>query len=279
MLPTNYSELALSPDATPGRPIEVIVSRPEPSWLERDLAAARDLQRRLLPPVEQHWRGVDVLAEYRPAHQVGGDFFDVTTRARGRLTAVVGDVAGKGVAAALLMAAVSGEMRRVARRMLGPARILAAVNRWLDDQDLCDRFVTAGCVTIDLQRAVWIVASAGHPPALLFRRSGAMEILGEAGGPGLGLGCVQSWRCDEHEVPAHPGDTLVLMTDGLTDRLDPLDVAAAARRATQGEAADATLSLHDLKDGIFDRVSAMPGPRDDATLLALRLSSALPAVC
>src|SRR5262245_29906486 len=52
----------------------------EPTWTERDLAAAGELQRRLLPPLEQHWRGVEIVAGYRPAHQVGGDFFDVVTR-------------------------------------------------------------------------------------------------------------------------------------------------------------------------------------------------------
>ncbi len=255
-------------------PAELVVKRSEPTWLERDLAAARAVQRGLLPPLEQQWRGVDMVAEYRPAHQVGGDFFEVTTHPTGQLTAVVGDVAGKGVAAALIMARVSGEIRRVTRRSLRPRRILARMNRWLDQQDLGDRFVTACCVTLDLPRAVWTIASAGHPAALLFRRNGTMLVLGEEGGPGLGLGCVECWRCDEHEIPAQPGDTLLLMTDGLTDRLDPQDIAAAVGHATTD-----SLSLHDLKRDLFDRISAMPGPRDDATLLTLRLGTALPPSC
>ena len=267
-----------SPPLVVADPSEVVVRGTQPTWLDRDLAAARDVQRALLPPLEQHWRGVEIVADYRPAHQVGGDFFEVVPRARGRLTAVVGDVAGKGVAAALIMARVSGEFRRVARRGLRPARILAAVNGWLDEQDMCDRFVTAACVSLDLERAVWTVASAGHPAALLFRRNGAMETLDE-GGPGLGLGCVERWRCDEHEVPAQPGDTLLLMTDGLTDRLDAIDVAAAVKHATTDSGGSPTISLRDLKREIFDRVTTMPGSRDDATLLTLRLATALPDYC
>jgi phosphoserine phosphatase RsbU/P len=259
-------------------PSDVVIRGTPPTWLDRDLAAAREVQRALLPPLEQHWRGVEIVAAYRPAHQVGGDFFEVVPRARGRLTAVVGDVAGKGVAAALVMARVSGEFRRVARRGLRPGRMLAAVNRWLDEQDLCERFVTAGCVSLDLERAVWTVASAGHPAALLFRRNGAMETLAE-GGPGLGLGCVERWRCDEREVPARPGDTLLLMTDGLTDRLDPSDIAAAIEHATTDADGSPAISLRDLRRDLIDRVTTMPGPRDDVTLLSLRLATALPDCC
>jgi len=233
-----------------------------PTWTERDLQAAAEMQRRLLPPLEQHWRGVEIVAEYRPAHQVGGDFFDVVTRSKSRLTVVIGDVAGKGVTAGLLMARVSGEIRRVTRLGLRPSRILAAANRTLDEQDLGDRFVTAGCVSLDLPRAVWTVASAGHPPALLIRRTGAMEILGQEGGPGLGLGFVKNWRCDEQEVPAQPGDTLLLMTDGLTDRLDPTEVCASALRCDVAGRKDALL---ELRRDLFDRITAVAGPRDHAT--------------
>jgi phosphoserine phosphatase RsbU/P len=247
-----------------------------PTWTERDLAAAGEMQRRLLPPLEQHWRGVEVVAEYRPAHQVGGDFFDVVTGSQRRLTVLIGDVAGKGVTAGLIMARVSGEIRRVTRRGLRPSRILAAANRSLEEQDLGDRFVTAGCVSLDLPRAVWTVASAGHPPALLLRRTGAMEILGQEGGPGLGLGCVKSWRCDEQEVPAQPGDTLLLMTDGLTDRLDPAEICASALRCNVGAGKGALL---ELRRDLFDRLTTIPGPRDDATLLALHIGSALPECC
>jgi phosphoserine phosphatase RsbU/P len=275
MIPTSYSQLALSSAATPAAPLDVIVARTQPSWLDRDLAAAGEVQRRLLPPLERTWRGVEIGAEYRPAHEVGGDFFEVATRSGGRLTAVVGDVAGKGVTAALIMAHVSGELRRLVRRVVRPSRILAAANRWLDGQDLCDRFVTAACVALDLERGIWTAASAGHPAALLFRTNGAMEILGQsAGGPGLGLGCVKRWRCDEHEVPAHLGDTLLLMTDGVSDRLDPIDIGAAVIQA-----GNAGLALAELRREIFARLTAIPGPRDDSTLLTLRLGNVAPGYC
>jgi serine phosphatase RsbU (regulator of sigma subunit) len=290
MISSTLSELATvtsGPDARDLRSstdaIAEVIARPAghawTNWTERDLAEAAEMQRRMLPPPEQHWRGVDILAEYRPAHQVGGDFFDVVTRSRHRLTAVIGDVAGKGVTAGLIMARVSGEIRRVTRMGLRPGRILAAVNRSLEEQELGDRFVTAGCVALDLARAVWTVASAGHPPALLIRRTGALEILGQEGGPGLGLHCVQSWRCQEQEVPALAGDTLLLMTDGLTDRLDPAEVCAAALRSTGAETASPRAALQELRRDLFDRVAAIPGPRDDATLVALHIGNALPPRC
>jgi len=231
-------------------------------WLDLDMAAAGEVQRTFLPPLEQRWRGVEIAAEYRPAHQVGGDFFDVATRPEGRLTAIVGDVAGKGVSAALVMARVSSEFRRFAAAGLRPRGILEGVNRWLDQQDLCDKFVTAVCVELDLRWGLWIVASAGHPAALLRRTDGTLEELGGVGGPALGLGGVAAWRCEEESEMAEAGDTLLLMTDGLSDGLDLGELAAVACGRTP--------TLEDFRRDLFARVERGPR-RDDATWLGLRL--------
>jgi phosphoserine phosphatase RsbU/P len=241
------------------------------SWIDQDLAAARDVQRAFFPSLDSTWRGVELTAESRPAHQVGGDFFEVAPRAGGRLCAVIGDVAGKGVAAALIGARVSQELRRHTAGRVPPQRLLAGLNRWLDGQGLCDRFVTAACVELDLQRRRWLAASAGHPAALLVRQDGAVEALGEPGGPALGLGGLPFWSCPEHEVEARPGDTLMMMTDGLTDVFDrPTLVALAGAAVARADAGPAT-SLAEVKRRLFELYTPALLARDDATLVALRL--------
>jgi sigma-B regulation protein RsbU (phosphoserine phosphatase) len=243
------------------------------SWIEHDLSEARDVQRAFFPPLDCTWRGVEIVGEARPAHQVGGDFFEVATRPGGRLCAVVGDVSGKGVAAALIAARASQELRRHTAGRVAPARMLARLNRWLDGQGLCDRFVTAACVELDLRRRRWLVASAGHPAALLVRRNGAVEALGEPGGPALGLGGLARWNCPEHEVEAWPGDTLLMMTDGLTDVFDRPTLVALAGAAAAFSDWPAPAPLSEVKRRVFELATPALLARDDATLVGLRIGS------
>jgi serine phosphatase RsbU (regulator of sigma subunit) len=273
MRPHRFSPLVAPADRHPPLPANAALPAQNwrPSWIDQDLADARDVQRAFFPAVDRLWRGVELIAESRPAHQVGGDFFELEPRAGGRLCAVIGDVAGKGVAAALIAARVSQELRRHTAGRVPPQRLLAGLNRWLDGQNLCDRFVTAACVELDLHRRRWLAASAGHPAALLVRRDGAVETLGEPGGPALGLGGLPFWTCTEHEVEARPGDTLMMMTDGLTDVFDrPTLVALAGTTAARGDAVTAT-SLAEVKRRMFELYTPAMLARDDATLVALRL--------
>jgi phosphoserine phosphatase RsbU/P len=235
------------------------------------LAAARQVQRAFLPPADQHWRGIEVAAEYRPAYEVGGDFFEVNARADGRFSFVVGDVAGKGVTAALIMARVSGEARRFAAAGRKPSRILAGMNSWLDQQGLSDRFVTATAVELDVDDGVWIAANAGHPPALLFRRDGRIVALAERGGPGLGFGGLATWKCVDEIVPVEADDLLVMLTDGLADRLSVAQLAEIVRGLDGGPGG--VQPAAELRRQVFEKFATVGEP-DDCTLLAVRVSAA-----
>jgi phosphoserine phosphatase RsbU/P len=243
--------------------------------LDADLAAAADVQRAFLPALELHVAGVEIAAESRPAYEVGGDVYDVGLRA-GRMTFVVGDVAGKGVTAALIMARVSGEVRRHVAAGRRPRRILAGLNGWLDRQALSDRFVTATAIELDLDHGLWTTANAGHPPALLLRRNGTVLLLGEAGGPGLGLGGIARWQCPDQQVAAEPGDVLLALTDGFADRIateDLLALLALGQRVHRDPRDGAGLPIAELPRRLFDWLTSLPGEPDDATLLAVRLGS------
>jgi serine phosphatase RsbU (regulator of sigma subunit) len=264
LLAPALSEGAVAPDASG-------VASLRERRLQSDLAAARQVQRALLPKLDGSVAGVEMAAEYRAAYEVGGDFYEVKSRP-GRLSFVVGDVAGKGVTAALIMARVSGEARHFMAAARRPSGILAGVNRWLDRQGLSDRFVTATAIELDLEHGRWTAANAGHPPALLFRRDGRVVALAERGGPGLGFGGLARWHCPDQVVPAEPDDLLVVVTDGLGDRIPATELAElveAARAPGQLFALPA-----ELKRRVFDRLATLPGEPDDATLLAVHVGAA-----
>jgi serine phosphatase RsbU (regulator of sigma subunit) len=244
---------------------------PSSSWFERDLAAAREIQRTFMPAIESRWRDVEISAECRPFHHVGGDFFEVRARTRGRLLAVIGDVAGKGITAALIMSRLVEQLRSCTAQGLRPGAILTRLNRWFDRQGLADRFATAACVELDLTRGRWIAAAAGHPPGLLFRSDGRSELVGEAGGPALGLGDVARWQCQEEERQARAGDTLLLMTDGLTDIIDRETVSTVVANASNGGLAGRPF-LAEVQRQLFAGLTPVVSGRDDATVVGLQLS-------
>src|SRR5205085_124251 len=107
---------------------------------ERDLETARRIQRSFLPSLPDAVGGFRIAAEYRPAFDVGGDFYDVCSRRPGHLTTVIGDVSGKGVSAALFMSRVSSEVRRLAPTLRSPQKLLEELNRRFGD-DGDDTFV------------------------------------------------------------------------------------------------------------------------------------------
>jgi serine phosphatase RsbU (regulator of sigma subunit) len=196
--------------------------------LEQDLELARRIQRSFLPQLPERLDGLRLAATYRPAYQVGGDFYDVLPRADGTVLAIIGDVSGKGVSGALLMARATSELRRISSQGAGPARLLAELDASLASHICDDTFVTAACVSIDRQRRTLTVANAGHVVPLVRRASGEVRTFGNPSGPPLAMlvGCEYT----EEVMPVEPGDILVLMTDGVLDALhtddDPLGLGA-----------------------------------------------------
>jgi sigma-B regulation protein RsbU (phosphoserine phosphatase) len=185
---------------------------------ERDLEAARDIQRQFLPSLPSELNGFRIAAEYRPAYVVGGDFYDVVPCGPGAVTAIIGDVSGKGVAAALVMARVSSEFRRLAQTSLSPSDLLAKLNESTLGQWRDDTFITAACVRFDVPGQHLLCANAGHVLPVLRRQSGRVAPIGhDASAP---LGVFPGERYRNEEVPLHHGDTLLLMTDGVLEALD-----------------------------------------------------------
>jgi sigma-B regulation protein RsbU (phosphoserine phosphatase) len=182
----------------------------------RDLKEARRVQKQLMSTALPPATGVTALAEYLPAFDVGGDFYDVGVLPDGRISAVIGDVSGKGVTAALVMSRVTSEFRRHRDRARTPAELLAAVNASMVRDD-SESFATAACFTLDPVGRTLEVANAGHPPLIVRRTAGQVFTFGTASGTPLGmLPCEYA----SEFLSLEPGDIVLLMTDGLVEALD-----------------------------------------------------------
>lgn len=242
------------------------------SWLEQDMAAAGGVQRTFLPePIGENSAAVRVVTEYMPAYAVGGDFYDFVDLGNGRVMGVIGDVSGKGVTAALTMARVSADVRRMATEVSGPAELLERLNHTLVARMQDDRFVTALCVLLDAPNKRWIFANAGHVLPLLRRSTGVVSRVAYSSGPPLGIVAHAQYR--EETISVAAKDILLLATDGV------FEVLSAPRRpcSTMGQCQFTELvgsAPHDIGEisrRIVATAQASAGPRDDLTLLGLQI--------
>ena len=186
--------------------------------LLREIAAARAVQSKLLPQDMPPLATLDYAGDCVQARLVGGDYYDFLDMGPGEVGLVLADIAGKGVAAALLMANLQGALRsqyRAAGR--DPARLLAAVNRHLYQHSERDRYATIflGCYR-DATRTLRYV-NAGHCSPLLLRRQGAVQTLPATA---TVLGLFPEWRGSMAETPLAPGDLLAIYSDGITEAAD-----------------------------------------------------------
>lgn len=182
------------------------------------VALARTLQQTLIPPATPHLPGLDVAAEYRPAGdgtEVGGDFYDIFQVADGDWVVVVGDVAGKGVSAAVVTALVRWGVRAAVVQHESPRAALATVNETLFHHET-DRFCTVAIVRLVHIDSRWVavICAGGHDLPLLRRSDGVLESVGE---PGSVLGVMLDPELHDYPLVLDPGETLLLFTDGVPE--------------------------------------------------------------
>ena len=237
--------------------------------MERDFEVARRIQRSFLPQVPEHVAKFRIATRYQPAYHVGGDFYDVLPTSDGKLLATIGDVSGKGVSGALLMARVTSELRRISRVEHDPCAILTELDGVLASQISDDTFVTAACALIDAERRTCTVANAGHVVPILRRASGKVQSFPLPSGPPLAMDRGQSWS--DEAIAMEPGDILLLMTDGVLDALhtdeDPLGL-----RTLESLVERMPPDVFDINARILAEVSLRDsGIVDDITLVAIEM--------
>ncbi len=187
--------------------------------LDRELEFATQVQLGFLPSEPPHVPGYEFADYYEPANRVGGDYFDYVPLPNGNVAVAVGDVAGKGVPAALLMARLHASARYHLLSATGPADAMTSLNAEIATSGLGFRFITLVMAVINVKTHQIHFANAGHLPPLIRRASGVVEAVGmkESGMP-LGLGGPQTFR--EITVALEAGEACVLYTDGVTEAID-----------------------------------------------------------
>lgn len=184
--------------------------------IERDLALARKVQLGFLPSAPPQLERYEFFDYYEPARQVGGDYFDYIPLPGRRLAIIVADVSGKGMAAALVMAHLSADLRYILATEPTPSDALGRLNRLLCGTGWDERFVTLAMAVLELETRAAVGVIAGHMP--IYRRSvdGRVDAIGwEA--RGLPLGVVEEAEFLPTSFTLAPGETFVMFTDGLTD--------------------------------------------------------------
>jgi sigma-B regulation protein RsbU (phosphoserine phosphatase) len=159
-------------------------------------------------------RGLEVAGEWQPASTVGGDYFDVLKFSEGKIGVCIGDVVGKGISAALLMANLQASFRAFASEEVSPGTLVGKLNEVLSNNIAADKFITFWYCTVDANENRLTYASAGHWPPILFHKSGEGVFLREGGMP---LGIFSDRNYENGGSPLASGDRLVLYTDGLTE--------------------------------------------------------------
>jgi serine phosphatase RsbU (regulator of sigma subunit) len=176
------------------------------------------VQNIFLPKKFPQYAGYEFYAHYKSALEVGGDYYDFIPLPNNRLGVMIGDVAGKGIPAALLMAKVSADARFC---MLTEASLAAAMNRLnenMQEAGMLDRFVTFGGCLLDLNEHTLTVVSAGHPPPLIYRsaKKGYEDGCTKAQ-TGYPLGILEGVEYECNTVTLGPGDSVLLYTDGVSE--------------------------------------------------------------
>jgi len=241
--------------------------------LERDLALARELQFRLLPPSWPKLANLDIAAKFVPARAIGGDLYDFVNYSLSRTALVIGDVSGKGAPAAIYAALVSGILRSHAPMEPGPAEMLSAVNFSLGERRIEAQFVSLIYAVWDDENRTLRVANSGLPRPI-YCHDGKVEII-EA--TGLPLGLFDDADYDEFSFNAKPGDMFVFFSDGILDARNRAGELFGRGRLEKIVTDNCAAPSNTVVKAIFDAVAAHAAGEDafdDQTVVVVQVKGA-----
>jgi serine phosphatase RsbU (regulator of sigma subunit) len=236
----------------------------------QELEIARQVQARLFPQVLPPLRTLDYAGVCIQAHQVGGDYYDFLELGGKRLGLVVGDISGKGIGAALLMAHLQANLRgQCAVASDEPQRFLRSVNQLFRENTPDSAYATLAFAEYDDTTRRLRYASCGHPSALLLRAEGRLERL-ESTGTALGL--FKEWDCEITQRQLSPGDTLVLHSDGVAESFNEAGEEFGEERLVQALRGTHGRSAQEVLASVVDEVRRFSPheQHDDITLIVAR---------
>ncbi|PYV46946.1 MAG: serine/threonine protein phosphatase [Acidobacteria bacterium] len=238
--------------------------------LERDLAMARELQFRLLPPSRPQLANLEIAAKFSPARAIGGDLYDFIKYSQSRMAFVIGDISGKGAPAAIYAALVSGILRSHAPMEPGPAEMLAAVNYSLAERRIDGQFCSLIYSVWDDQNLTLQVANSGLPRPIYCHKGKTQFI--EA--TGLPLGLFDDAEYDEFTFQAEPEDLFVFFSDGILDATNRAGDLFGRTRLEKIISNCADNSADSIVKSVFKAVAehaAGVETFDDETVVAIRV--------
>jgi sigma-B regulation protein RsbU (phosphoserine phosphatase) len=242
----------------------------EKERIERELELAAAIQRQLLPRELPRLAGLELAGSTLPTRQVGGDYFDFFPLSRGRIGFVVADVSGKGIPAALLVSTVHAAIYLQIDASETIVDLVSRIDKHLQRFSATHKFLTLFFGVLEPEANLLRFVSAGHNPALLARRSGAIERLSATGVP---LGLVPNGSWTEESVAFGPGDLICAYTDGFTEASNAAEEEFGLERLEEELQGSLHLPARELSERLFravaDFAQGMP-QYDDQTLLIVR---------
>jgi phosphoserine phosphatase RsbU/P len=233
----------------------------------QELEIAKQVQARLFPQSQPPLKTLDYAGLCIQARKVGGDYYDFLDLGGQRLGFVIGDISGKGIAAALLMANLQANLRsQCAIALDQPQRLLCSVNQLFCENTPDGAFATLFFAEYDDQLGRLRYANCGHLPALLLRSDNSLERLDATA---TVLGVFKQWDCEIAENQLYPGDILALYTDGITESCNPAEEEFGEHRLAEALQRHRALSSQTLLASIVEEVRQFSPneQRDDITLI------------
>jgi sigma-B regulation protein RsbU (phosphoserine phosphatase) len=238
--------------------------------LERDIAMAREVQLRLLPPEAPSHPHAEMAVRFLPARSIGGDLYDFIDYGPNRTAIVLGDVSGKAAPAALFAALVSGIMRSAAQQQPGPAEMLAHLNDALQERKLDSQYVTLLFALWNDENQTLQVANSGAVQPVFCRSGQSLTVKAE----GFPLGLFPNVTYEEFNVATQPGDAIVFVSDGILDAENENEEMYGQENLSSLLCANRDLPASEIADAILADVARFQGSKDrfdDETIIVLRV--------
>jgi len=253
--------------------IELLEEKLEKERLEEQLEIARQVQEGLLPRDLPRIEGFEIAARIRFCLDVAGDYYDIAPMKNDRILLAVGDVAGKGVGPALLMANLQASLRTVKDTGLPLPRIMTTINELIVDNTSPELFITLFVAILEPESKKLCYVNAGHNEPILLRKDGSVDRLQ---GTGMVLGVTSESEYKSSTLELHDGDTLLMFTDGVSEAMNDSSEEFGEERIAEILKRSMDRSLDDILDLIESSVRDYRAGRtfaDDFTLLVLRASA------
>ena len=238
--------------------------------LEREQQVASEIQQRFLPAAAPIVEGYELQGISFPCYEIGGDYYDFIQREDGKLVVALGDVSGKGTSAALLMSSLHAAIHAQADTHDSIVETIEAVNKYLTESIPPNRFVTLFYTELDPKQGTLTFLNAGHNPPLIVHAGGTMEQLASGGLP---LGIMADAEFQEGRTKLHPGDVLVVYSDGVSEAVNPNGEEFGPTRLYEVVARNLDASASGIRDRIESALTKFcqgTPAADDITLVIVK---------